>query len=498
MLFIVNMDASILTTSVVVITNDLGGFDMASWVLSSYMLGYVGVMVIFAKFSDIYGRKSLFLVSIALFTAFSIGCGVSQTIVQLIVLRAFQGVGGGGCFALCTIFIIELVPPHKIATFVAFAGIAIALAMVLGPIIGGAISSSTHWRWIFVLNIPIGVIGFFLSVFGFPNGFPYHATAQLQPASARPRSSLGRVDIPGTLIILAATVLVTAGFQEAGSRFPWKSAYVITLITLSGILFIALLLWERHVTLANGIREPILPWRFFTDHAMAGILLGFTLVGGPMAVMIFQLPQRFQLVHGFSPLDAGARIIPFGAAVPFGTIVAANILSKTRFPAVYILLAGTALQIIGFALLGVLPSTTQVPPGIYGYQVLSGVGCGANYQAMYLAIAFVADRRDSAVGMGAADQARTIGSVLGLSIVTSIFNGYIQPRLAEIGISSSDVVAGLAQQRELSDQLRQRINEILGEGYNKQMLAMVGFSAAQLLTVALMWRRKQITGKTET
>ncbi|KAI1775031.1 major facilitator superfamily domain-containing protein [Hypoxylon cercidicola] len=226
---------------------------------------------------------------------------------------------------------------------------------------------------------------------------------------------------------------------------------------------------------------------------MAGLLLGFTLVGGPMAVMIFQLPQRFQLIHGFSPLEAGARIIPFGAAVPCGTIVAANILSKTRLPAVYVILAGTALQIVGFALLGVLPSTTEVPPGIYGYQVLGGVGCGANYQTMYLAIAFVADPRDRAVGMGAADQVRTIGSVLGLSIVTSVFNGYVQPLLAGIGISSSDVVANLAQQRGVSDQLRQQINQILGEGYNKQMLAMVGFSAAQLLTVTLMWKREQVT-----
>lgn len=96
--------------------------------------------------------------------------------------------------------------------------------------------------------------------------------------------------------------------------------------------------------------------------------------------------------------------------------------------------------------------------------------------------------------MGAADQVRTIGSVLSLSIVTSVFNGYVQPLLAEIGISNSDVVANLAQQRgRVTDQLRQQTNQILGEGYNKQMLAMVGFSTAQLLAVALMWKRKQVT-----
>lgn len=137
-------------------------------------------------------------------------------------------------------------------------------------------SSITRHRLLSILtasSIPIGVVGFFLSVFGLPNGFPYHNTTELQTSSARPRSSLERIDLPGTLIILAATVLVSAGFQEAGSRYLWNSAYVIVLISLSVVLFVGLLLWERYVTLANGVREPILPWRFFTDRVMAGILL---------------------------------------------------------------------------------------------------------------------------------------------------------------------------------------------------------------------------------
>lgn len=121
---------------------------------------------------------------------------------------------------------------------------------------------------------------------------------------------------------------------------------------------------------------------------------GFTLVGGPMAVAIFQLPQRFQLINGLSSLEAGVRIIPFGAGIPLGTIVAANILSKTKLPPIYIIFAGTILQVIGFALLSTLPSTLEVSPGIYGYQILGGLGCGANYQSMYLTIAFVAEPRD--------------------------------------------------------------------------------------------------------
>ncbi|RYP52380.1 hypothetical protein DL768_002411 [Monosporascus sp. mg162] len=152
MMFLTNLEVPVVTTALVAITDDLQGFDSTGWVVASYLLGYVAVIVICAKFSDILGRKFMFLFSTALFIVFSAACSASQTILQLIIFRALQGVGGGGCFSLCTIMVIEIVPPEKYAKYVANITVVNALALLLGPIVGGAIASRINWRWIFIIK----------------------------------------------------------------------------------------------------------------------------------------------------------------------------------------------------------------------------------------------------------------------------------------------------------------------------------------------------------
>jgi MFS family permease len=171
LLFLTTVETFIATTSLVAISKDFERFDNVGWVLTGYTLGYVPVIIICAKLSDIFGRKIVLLVCIFLFTAFSGGCAAAQTMTQLqvyillvsawrywpkwlksIALRGLQGVGGGSCFALATIVTVELVPSAKLGPVVARLGVAIVMAMVLGPIIGGAISQNTTWRWIFLIK----------------------------------------------------------------------------------------------------------------------------------------------------------------------------------------------------------------------------------------------------------------------------------------------------------------------------------------------------------
>ncbi|KAI1088164.1 putative efflux pump antibiotic resistance protein [Rostrohypoxylon terebratum] len=492
MVFIVSIEGNITSTSLITITGELGDFERVSWILSSYQLGFVALIVIAAKMSDLFGRKYITAGLIVLFTVFSAGCAGIHTMTQLIVMRAFQGLGAGGCYTLASILIVDSAPPEKYGKYVAFAGMAIAMGTVLGPIIGGAITEHTTWRWIFWFNVPVGGLALFLLLFGMPRDFPYKAEERRHRSISDVYTTIWtRLDLPGSMLLLCAVLSFTACFQEADSRFPWKSAYVITLLIVSVLLFLALLLWERHVTQAGKVREPVLPWRFFTNRVMVSIILVMALVGGPMSVTTFQLPQRFQLVNGLSSLDAGIRLLPFGVMFSVGSMFGTTTASKLRIPAIYLVWVGSVLQVIGFAFLSTLDTSLQIHAKVYGYLILCGFGCGMTFVMAYITVPFTVTEFDKAVGMASANQFRTMGSAMGLAIATSVFNGYVLPHLSILGIQDP-AAALITGQQFLSADLQDEGRLILSEGYNRQMTVLCALSAAQIPAALLMWKRKQI------
>jgi MFS family permease len=150
--FLVNIDITIISTTLVDITNDLRDFKKSSWVVTAYLITYTSGLVIWAKLSDLLGRKPVFLASLVIFCLFSAGCGAAQTMLQLVICRAFQGVGGGGIYALVMVIMYELVLPPEYPMFTALLTGLVALSFALGPIVGGLIMRSTSWRWVFFLK----------------------------------------------------------------------------------------------------------------------------------------------------------------------------------------------------------------------------------------------------------------------------------------------------------------------------------------------------------
>ncbi|KAF2971311.1 hypothetical protein GQX73_g2265 [Xylaria multiplex] len=471
MLFITVLEVPVVSTALIPIVDELGEFYNVNWIVNGYLLGYVAVMVVFPKFSDIFGRKPVFLLSIMLFLIFSAACSAAQTMTQLIIFRALQGLGGGGSYSMGMVLVTEPVPRKDYPKYMSLLSIVTCLGLLLGPIIGGAIAAHTTWRWIFIINVPVAVVGLLCAAVSMPRDFPFQGRSG-RPAVIKQlisRSTWGRVDILGTIIFIFAVLSFTAGFMGAGADFPWRSPYVITLLVLSGVFWITLLAWERYTTRKNGRREPILPWRFFTNQTIAAILLGCALVGGPFFVTILLLPQKFQLVNELSGLDAGVRLIPFTLASPVGTGLAAMVAGKFAIPPVWLILFGSLLQAAGFAILGTLPSTLSIPSRVYGAEILAGF----------------------AVAMGAAGQLRMMGGAVAVAIATSVFNGYTKPRLLSI-LGTSDTTYLLQLLATISPEDQDETRLALAAGYNQQMWVLCAFGAAQFPVALWLWRKKQI------
>jgi MFS family permease len=195
-----------------------------------------------------------------------------------ILCRAFQGVGGAGCFGLGAIMSFELVPDAQYAAFTAFLSVVYSLSLVLGPIRGGVINDRTTWRWIFLLNVPVAAPAIVVLFLCIPKGFPYHESSDAHHVSVRKRfarTNVARVDLVGCVALLLATLGLVAAVEEAGLSFGWRSPFVVTLLVISGILWIGFLLWERRIT-TNGSGtspEPVFPWRFATSRTWVGMLM---------------------------------------------------------------------------------------------------------------------------------------------------------------------------------------------------------------------------------
>ncbi|KAJ5622005.1 MFS general substrate transporter [Penicillium herquei] len=495
-LFLTNLEVPIVSTSLVGIAGDLGGLEKIYWITIAYLLGYGGVLVVWAKLSDIFGRKTCIITSIGIFVVFSAACGGAQTMTQLIVFRALQGLGGAGNYAIATIIVIEMVPPEKYAQYTGGVASVFVFSLLFGPIWGGAITQHSTWRWIFLLNVPPGVIAIICLVLLLPNGFPFHYK------SPEDRGTWGeafmkayhRIDVVGAFSLTAATVLIAAGLNEADEEFAWRSAFTIIVLILSGLMWIFFTLWERRVTLKATLVEPVFPWRFFKNRVWMAMLLNSIFLGMNWFAAIFIIPQRFEIVNGLSSFHAAVRFIPFSILSPVGSLVSPGLAKGAKVPMMYFLVAGAAVQIIGYGLLGTLPTDGGIRAREYGYLIIAGFGCGLCTPILTLMAPFATEKQDHAVAMGAVAQFRILGGSIGLAIATAIQHSYLRTHLSEFltGSVVEAVLDSTAVIASLPSDTQAHVRETYGDSYNLQMNVLAGMAGAQLLTSFLMWQKNPI------
>ncbi|KAI8943272.1 hypothetical protein NX059_001292 [Plenodomus lindquistii] len=485
---LVNLEISIVSTSLVSITNDLQGFGRSNWIIVAYLLTYTSFMVILAKLSDSIGRKSVLMASLLLFIIFSGACGAAQTLNQLIVFRVFQGLGGSGVYALVIVVLYEIAPAAEFARYTVLVTSLFALALLSGPLIGGAINNNTTWRWVFLLNVPAGVFSLILLFFWMPNNLP-------RTSQGKHKFSFRKLDLVGAGAMLVGVTLLIVGFEEASDFAPWTSARVLAPLLVSLVAWLAFVWNERRVTLRkSGLPEPVFPWRFCVSRVVMGIYITAFLSGAVFTTCIIAIPLRFQTVNGTSPWLAGVRLIPFGVATPVGAAISAAICAKRRVPVVYLLFPAAIFQVLGLVFMSRMALDDIRWTGQYGLQFLTGFGCGVSIGVVTLMVPYAIEKRDLATATSAAVQVRVIGGALILALTTGVMNNNLEQSLVRI-ISIEDlgrIVRAVSTIQSLEEPLQTAVKDVFLNEYNTQLRILIGVAAAGVPVALMMWQREQV------
>ncbi|OJD15998.1 hypothetical protein AJ78_03790 [Emergomyces pasteurianus Ep9510] len=493
-LFLSTLETTIVSTSLVSITNALDGFELRDWIVTSYLLTYTGFLVIYAKLGDVFGRKTMFLLALALFTLFSILCGATNDVVELIIFRAFQGTGASGIYSMIMVIAPTLVPQEKYGKYLAIIASVFAIASILGPILGGVISTNSAWRWVFLLNAPAGCLCIGIIALCLPSSTPSQSDVKFTDhlRAKVSKSALKRVDIFGGVLLLTFSILLVFAMEEAGTRYSWSDAVIIATFSLAGIAGILFIFWELFLEKSASLQEPVFPLRLLKNRVLAAMMATAFFTGFPFVVIVVNIPQRAQAVSGLSSVKAGLALLPLLLTSPLATAASGILTSNFRVPPFYLIILGSVLQVIGVGLTCTLPTESfDVSPQQYGYEAIMGLGFGMGLTTILTLAPLVIKDPDLGVTMGALTQVRVLGGTISLAICSTILNNYLKPKL-ESQISPSElrhISDSLTAINNLTPAQQTAVRVAFGEGYNKQNTYLTAFSGLSLLASLFIWEK---------
>ncbi|MEU8884358.1 MDR family MFS transporter [Streptomyces hydrogenans] len=403
------LDQTIVSTALPTIVSELGGMEHLSWVVTAYMLASTAATPLWGKLGDQYGRKKLFQVAIVIFLIGSALCGIAQNMPQLIGFRALQGLGGGGLMVLSMAIVGDLVSPRERGKYQGLFGAVFGATSVLGPLLGGFFTEQLTWRWVFYINLPIGVVALFVI-----------AAVLHIPV----RSTRHTIDYLGTFLIASVATCLVLVASLGGTTWAWDSPQIIGTALLGAVLLVWFVRVERRAA------EPVLPLKLFRIRTFTLVSVISFVVGFAMFGAMTYLPTFLQIVQGVSPTMSGVHMLPMVVGMLLTSTASGQIVSRTGrwkvFP-----VTGTAVTALGLLLLHRLTETSSTWE-MSAYFFVFGAGLGLVMQVLVLVVQNAVGYEDLGVATSGATFFRSIGASFGVAVFGTVFTSRLTHKLEDV------------------------------------------------------------------
>jgi len=445
-MFLAALDQTVVATSIRVIADDLQGFSLQAWATTAFLITSTIATPLYGKLSDIYGRKPFFLFAIAVFIVGSALCGLAQSMYQLAIFRAIQGIGAGGLFSLALAIIGDVVPPRQRARYQGYFLAVFGTSSVVGPVVGGFFAGASSilgiagWRWIFWINVPVALAALVVvtKVLHLPHTRQDH-----------------RIDWPGALSLMVCLVplLIVA---EQGRTWGWGSGRALLCYALGAVGLVAFLACERRYG-----DEALLPLRLFRGRTFAIGTASSAIIGMGMLGGLLLIPLYLQIVRGSSPTRAGLEVIPLVVGIMTGSVFAGQFVARTgRYRVLPV--TGTALLAVSLLLFAFVGADT--PLGLtMAVMVVLGFGLGCTMQPTVLAVQNAASPHEIGVSTSSVTFFRSMGGTVGAAVFLSILFALLPERVRAAYTEAATTPEFQAAVRDQPGQAQQLMQAAGGE-----------------------------------